>query len=54
MNGVGFGNVGPHLRTRMTPWLPTEVTSDALSHFDAIYMIIPAYTCVFVLCLKHS
>ena len=36
MNGLGLGNDGPHLRTKMTPWLPPEVTSDALSHFDAI------------------
>ena len=33
---------------------PPEVTIDALSQFDAIYMIIPAYTSIFVLCLKHS
>ena len=39
MNGVGFGNVGPHICTKMTPWLPHEVTSDALSHFDAIYIL---------------
>ena len=39
MNGVGFGNVGPHIRTKMTPWLPPEVTSDALSHFDAISIL---------------
>ena len=31
-----------------------EVTIDALSQFDAIYMIIPAYTSIFVLFLKHS
>ena len=43
MNGVGFGNVGPHLRIKMTPWLPPEVTIDALSKFDAINMIITAY-----------
>ena len=43
MNGVGFGNVGPHLRTKMTHWLPPEVTIDALSKFDAINMIITAY-----------
>ena len=36
MNGVGFGDVGPHLRTKTTPWLPPEVTIDAL--FDAIYL----------------
>ena len=34
MNGVGFGDVGPHLRTKTTP----EVTIDALSQFDAIYL----------------
>ena len=39
MNEVGFGNVGPHIHTKMTPWLPPEVTSDALSHFDAIYRL---------------
>ena len=42
MNGVGFGDVGPHLRTKTTPWLPPppppEVTIDALSQFDAIYL----------------
>ena len=38
MNGMGFGDVGPHLRTKMTPWLPHEVTIDALSQFDAIYL----------------
>ena len=60
MNGVGFGNVGSHLRTKMTPWLPPpppppqEVTIDTLSQFDAIYMIIPAYASMFVLFLKHS
>ena len=55
MNGVGFGNVGPHIRTKMTPWFPPrEVTSDELSHFDAIYMLLPAYTSVFVLFLKQS
>ena len=39
MNGVGFGNVGLHPRTKKTPWLrpPPEVTIDALSQFDAIY-----------------
>ena len=50
MNGVGFGNVGAHLRTKMTPWLPRtppEVAIDALSQFDAIHMIIPAYTSIF-------
>ena len=39
MNGVGFGNVGPHIRTKMTPWLPIEIISDALSHFDAISIL---------------
>ena len=29
MNGVGFGDVGPHLRTKTTPWLSPEVTIDA-------------------------
>ena len=29
MNGVGFGDVGPHLSTKTTPWL---------SQFDAIYL----------------
>ena len=38
MNGVGFGDVGPHLRTKTIPWLPAEVTIDALSQFDAIYL----------------
>ena len=38
MNGVCFGDVGPHLRTKTTPWLPPEVTIDALSQFDAIYL----------------
>ena len=38
MNGVGFGDVRPHLRTKTTPWLPPEVTTDALSQFDAIYL----------------
>ena len=41
MNGVGFGDVGPHLRTKTTPWLPPpppELTIDALSQFDAIYL----------------
>ena len=38
MNRVGFGNVGQHIRTKMTAWLPSEVTNDALSHFDAIYI----------------
>ena len=38
MNGVSFGDVGPHLRTKTTPWLPPEVTIDALSLFDAIYL----------------
>ena len=38
MTGVGFGDVGPHLRTKTTPWLPPEVTIDALSQFDAIYL----------------
>ena len=38
MNGVGFGDVGPHLHTKTTPWLPHEVTIDALSQFDAIYL----------------
>ena len=33
---------------------PHEVTIDALSQFDAIYMIIPAYTSIFVLFLKQS
>ena len=36
--GVGFGDVRPHLRTKTTPWLPNEVTIDALSQFDAIYL----------------
>ena len=36
MNGMGFGDVGPHLRTKTTPWLPHEVTIDAISH--AIYL----------------
>ena len=36
MNVVGFGDVGPHLRTKTTSWLPPEVTNDALSQFDAI------------------
>ena len=36
MNGVGFGDVGPHLRTKTTPWLPPEVIIDALSQLDAI------------------
>ena len=39
MNGVDFGDVGPHLRTKTTPWLPPEVTIDALSRFDAIYLL---------------
>ena len=30
-----------------------EVTSDALLHFDAIYMIIPTYTSVFVMFLSY-
>ena len=34
MNEVGFGDVGPHLRTKTTPWLPPEVTIDALSQFE--------------------
>ena len=38
MNGAGFGDVGPHLRTKPNPWLPHEVTIDALSQFDAIYL----------------
>ena len=38
MNGMGFGDVGPHLHTKTTPWLPPEVTIDALSQFDAIYL----------------
>ena len=38
MNGVGFEETGPHLRTKTTPWLPSEVTIDALSQFDAIYL----------------
>ena len=38
MNGLGFGDVGPHLRTKITPWLPPEVTIDALSQFDTIYL----------------
>ena len=38
MNEVGFGDVGPHLRTIPTPWLPHKVTIDALSQFDAIYL----------------
>ena len=44
MNGVGFGDVGPHLRTKTTPWLPPtptpslEITIDAVSQFDAIYL----------------
>ena len=33
---------------------PPEVTIDALSHFDAIYMLIPAYASICVLFLKHS
>ena len=37
MNGVGFGDVGPHLGTKTTSWLPPEVTIDALSQFNAIY-----------------
>ena len=36
------------------PLVPREVTGDDLSHFDAIYMIIPAYTSVCVLFLKQS
>ena len=38
MNGVGFGDIGPHLRTKTTRWLPPEVTIDGLSQFDAIYL----------------
>ena len=38
MNGVDFGDVGPHLRTKTTPWITPEVTIDALSQFDAIYL----------------
>ena len=36
------------------PLVPREVTSDDLSNFDAIYMIIPAYTSVCVLFLKQN
>ena len=36
------------------PSPPPEVTIDALSQFDAIHIIIPAYTSIFVLFLKHS
>ena len=38
MNGLGFGDVGPHLRTKITPWLSPEVIIDALSQFDTIYL----------------
>ena len=42
MNGVGFRDVGPQLRTKTTPCYPhpppPEVTTDALSQFDAIYL----------------
>ena len=33
---------------------PPEVTIYVLSQFDAIYIIIPAYSSIFVLFLKHS
>ena len=38
MNGVGFGDVGPHLQTKTTPWLPPEVTINVLSQFNLIYL----------------
>ena len=39
MNEVGFEDVVPHIHTKITPSLSPEVTSDALSNFDAIYRL---------------